>query len=280
MNRPLKFVVSILILLATLFISGCLVDEDSPVRTIDRNTDILHTFSDGDFYEYFVDAQATTAGNTQFFDGSLTVQYTVTTLPEPFATGGIISPVLQEDSTLMLGGAIYNLRRYLQQAPGGALSVLAVQYNGTLYRAGNSIYTPQAVEIIQSPLPTEQTTVPTIAFDYMAGCESAAPSNCNSTPAQSINKALVYQGDAIARTLEGDFVAIRIDFSGSFTSGSAPALFDILGACDQDAATFFGAEYISPAVGVVRIENACIAAGGGSGHSYTARLSNTNVPIP
>ena len=281
MNKPSKFVVSILILIVTLPLSGCLVDEDDPLRTIKLGTDLrFRILTGGEFYNYIVDAQMTTAGNTTFLEGSLTVQYTLTTLPEPFNTSGLISPVLREDSVLTLGLFSYNLRRYLQQnSSTGAISVLAVESGSTLYRAGNSITNPQAIEIIESPLTTTIATGPSLSFDYMQGCETVTPS-CSSVIAQSINKTLDYQGVVNAGTLEGIFEAVRIDFSGSFTGGSAPTLFDMVGACDQNNATFFGAEYIYPQVGIIRIENACISAGGGSGHSYTARLSNTNVPLP
>jgi hypothetical protein len=275
--------ISLLILVFTgvLVLGGCLVDEsDSPTPKSRNGIVTFRTIAGGDFYEYIVQAQVTATGGAtpQYFSGTLNVTYTTDTLPGPLTVGGTLA-VLREDSTLTLGATVYTLTRYIQQDGSGTLFVLAVRFSGTLYRTGeDDVFTnPHAIAILTSDIPLSG-NVTNVDYQYMDNCES--PNTSCSSVVQTINDSIItYQGDANITTNEGVFEAIRIDYDGLFFGPSAPTLFDIRGACDEDTATFFGSTYIFPVVGIVFFDRSCTSFSGG-GHSYTASLSNTNVPIP
>jgi hypothetical protein len=282
-------VLALVLALTLVSIAGCLVDEDDTVEIKYRSTDSFHLLSDGDYYDYIVRGQIT-VGTTppSSFEGTMSVTYSDALLPDPFNIGFSVT-VLREETVLSLGGFTYTLTRYIDQDANGSIFIIATraQGNSTLYRTKpttslNNI--PEPVEILDSNdpmtagIPLSGTTK--IDYQYMPGCEATTP--C-ATAVQRISNLLLdtttYQGNADVTTNRGRFQAIRIDYTGRFTTITPTILFDIRGACDQNDAVFFSSDYIFPEVGVVFMEHSCTTFGGG-GHNYTASLVNTNVSIP
>lgn len=276
----------------TLFLAGCLVDEDDVAPIKNRSTDNFRLIQDGDFYNYRVFVTFTPSGSpSNSVEGNLNVTYSSTTLPNPFLAGGNVpGTIFREYSVLTLGGTVYTVKRYIRQdTTTGALSVLAIRDGsfdndvGTLFRIGqnSNLTAPIAVEILPSPVPsTDASDQFSFVYQYMAGCESGA--SCAAIEQQINNISIEYQGNADITTFEGRFNALRVDYNGNFLGGDSPPvpiLFNLKGACDLDSASFTQSEFIFPEVGVVFIDNTCTPSGGG-GFYYTASLSNTNVPIP
>ena len=277
----------------TLSLSSCLVNEDDVPSIKNRTTNNFRILTGGEYYEYRVYGQITSnMGVTQSFEGTLRVEYFSDTIRLPFSLTSVAA--LREETTLNLGGSVYNLTRFLQQdtTPGslteGKLDVMAVRVGsaatGTLYRTGENtqLNNPHPIEILKSPVPDEnEPDAINISYQYMSNCES--PNTSCTAAVQEINNILIrYQGNADVTTFNGRYNTLRIDYDGQFLgpfSPSTPALFDIRGACDDDTAMFFGSTYVFPEVGVVFLENSCTAADS-AGHHYTASLSSTNVPIP
>jgi len=270
-------------LLAISSVAGCLVDEADVPEIKNRSTDTFRTLLGGEFYDYRVFGQVTTAmGTSSSFEGTLHVDYTLDSLANPLNVGGTV-PVIREDSTLTLGATVYSLTRFLQQDLTGTIYVLAVRVGGiggTLYRTGENtiLNNPHPISILTSPVPSSTSTLNNLEYQYMQNCES--PNTSCSGVVQTIrDNTISYQGDAVITTFDGRFNTLRIDYDGLFLGPSAPTLFDLRGACDYNTATFFGSTYVFPEVGVVFIDTSCTAVSGG-GHRYTASLTNTNVPIP
>ena len=302
--KTLSVVYRVLAFIAVLSISGCLVDEDSTPTLKNRTTDDIRLLQNGDYFNYIVAGRFTPlgGGSPTLLEGTLNVTYTVESFPLPFTSeAGAPIPggtIFREYSVLDLGpGNIYRVKRYIQQAPSGALSIVAARADitnnsptGTRYRVGqydavfnpNPLSNPQPVEILASPVPSTNADNETnFRYQYMSGCETPAV-DCNPILAQEINLiSIEYQGNADVTTYDGRFNTLVVHYNGNFLGPSSPSplLFNIMGACDSYQGSFTQSNYIFPEVGVVFIDTTCTPSGGG-GYFYTASLSNTSVPIP
>lgn len=276
----------LLTLMAFLIISGaltgCLVEDAAPAKTIYRTTDEVRAIVSGDYFEYNVEGKNTTIdGYSQSFTGTLRIEYYTDSLIQPTWLGGGSISVIREETTLTIGTS-YTTTRYIQQNVDGSLQVVAANVGGTLYRTGpeggnNSTLEP--IIFLESPVP--QTDTFPLNHQYLEGCESGT--TCTQV-VTTIAESVSYQGSGDVTTNKGKFNALRYDYSGVINPAINPftALFDFRGACnsstDSNAANYYGYAYVFPEVGTVFIDQGCTASTGS--HDFRAYLTTTNVAIP
>jgi hypothetical protein len=132
LKRVLR-ITSLLVVMS--LVGGCLVSEGDTPPTINRTTNDVRTIVSGDFYLYDITGQITNIdGTSRTVTGTLKVEYTADTLPEPFSQSGFIPDIFLEVTTLTLGSTSYTTNRYIQQNSNGSLQVLAATSGGELFR--------------------------------------------------------------------------------------------------------------------------------------------------
>ncbi|MGD8569973.1 MAG: hypothetical protein PVJ39_17940 [Gammaproteobacteria bacterium] len=269
------------LLVAMSLVGGCLVSEGDTPPTINRTTNDVRTIVSGDFYLYDITGQITNIdGTSRTVTGTLKVEYTADTLPEPFSQSGFIPDIFLEVTTLTLGSTSYTTNRYIQQNSNGSLQVLAATSGGELFRTSSDDVTTTLNPIVYMASPVPVTGDDSIDFRYMRGCETTS-NNCDQGVAMTVAESVTYSGDAVIDTNVGRFNTLRLDFSGSITANFDNLLFDFRGACTTRGASYEGQAFVFPEVGIVFYDYLCTSAdASGISHNFRVRLSQTNVPIP
>ena len=277
-NRFLPPLLVLVLLLITVLLPGCLVNDKKSSKTIPRTTDRLRPIIGNEYFQYNITGQRNyiSGGSTQPVTGTLTVKYSKINLLLPSGTDTISA--IQEDSTITVNGTTQSIVRLLQQdAAIGTLSVIAINFGGTIYYVGQNDQWDSPLDVVFLPSPIPLTGNNTVDFQYFSGC----PPTCTATVA-TLTEDVTFKGNADIQTNVGKFNAIKIDFSGS-TKLASPIIsngpFDFRGACSATNTDYSGASYIFPEVGVVFVDYTCTSSDS-TIDTLQIKLTSTNVAIP
>ncbi|NOX76221.1 MAG: hypothetical protein GXP17_06330 [Gammaproteobacteria bacterium] len=280
-----------------ILLSGCLVSKKDPVF-IERSTDNMRIYQDGDFILYDVSKILVTGPTTQNTTGTLRIDWKATApLPDLNKPGDVIT-VLKELTTLNFpnddAGSDIATVRYISQdddinSPSyGSIRLHAFEAPGqgkyywlNLDGSTNGDPVVKPFTVFPSPLSVGQQDLG-VEFYVMEGCN---PENCSSEIGKFTDNPTIDGDTTQIRTNLATYVnPFEISFNGEAlpTGGSTvlPVLFDIRGACganQQGKTTFSGRMFVMPEIGVLQMTTTCIY-GTGNVAEYFITYNNSNIP--
>ena len=267
--------------------TGCLVESSDPLPIKERSTDTLRQIIGNEFLQYRVRGQVTlpTGGAPVFVNGTMRIEYSSTSIQSPEVPLGIDQPipVIREETTLSFDetSSTFTSVRFLDQDPDGTIHVVAYPGSEIYWTAeeGANLSVISPIKLIDSPVPSSGENP--ISFEVRSGCNTGGSCTESLVRIQELQK---FQGDSVIATIAGRFNVLRVDSANGLLTPLIPGdileIFDIRAACDPKSSSFFGTQLIFPEVGLVYFENSCTSNQAGVGHSFSAELESTSIPIP
>lgn len=285
---------SLLLVMLLLLIAACgSVTNNDRDRIVQRSSDNLHVYKNGEYIQYTVTGTVTknlmerdsgnkiNLGANQFglcypifstteeqVTGTLSVTWnTNNDLTQPLLAGGALT-VIRQESTLTLDSiGTYTSTEYISQnTSNGALTLRAYDDNPgmlTYYwvTTDASLSTINNPVLWPSPVPDYNPDSNTANADYYvhSGCD--ASTSCTES-IRTFTHNLTFNGENPGglHTALGLFNPLGIAFNAALRDTSATnvnAMMDIRGFCNTQESFFAGIAWILPEVGVVELENAC-----------------------